>query len=499
MNAGLFFKPPARDWDYNFPSGWKSSDMTPAVNKVFQRIPSTDTPSTDGRRYLQEGHNVLSQGLTASGWRSVTANQVPEQKNRTFAHTPYMFSNGERGGPLATYLVSAKRRSNFEIVTDTMVQRIVRREGVATGVDVEPTSNNGYKGTYKLKNRTGRVILSAGVFGTAKILFRSGIGPEDALSTVAKSADKDKLIDKKYWINLPVGYNAMDHINTDVVVSHPAVVPYDFYEAWDEPIAADKDAYLSRRAGVLATAAPGPNTMIWDQVRGTDGVVRHLQWTVRVEGSLGMEGDNLLTMSQYLGTGFTTRGRISITEGLNMITSVSPYNMNDADLQATVQGVANLQAALSRVPNLTWIYPAPGQSAADYVSKYTGGRRSNHWMGTAKIGTDDGRTKGGKSGSVVDLNTKVYGTENIFVVDASIFPGHITANPSAAIMAVAEKASEKINALPYPQAAAKYEQCGGLNYNGPKFCQDGLTCTFIGKNRLSDCFSSTTNTYCHRF
>lgn len=92
VNAGLFFKPPSRDFDYNFPAGWKAADMTPYVNKVFARIPSTDTPSTDGKRYLQEGHNVLAAGLKKSGWQQVTANQSPNKKNKVFAHTPYMVS-----------------------------------------------------------------------------------------------------------------------------------------------------------------------------------------------------------------------------------------------------------------------------------------------------------------------------------------------------------------------------------------------------------------------
>jgi len=474
VNAGLFFKPPARDFDYNFPSGWKATDMAPYVSKVFARIPSTDTPSMDGKRYLQEGHNVLVAGLKASGWAEVTANSVPEKKNRTISHTPFMFSNGERGGPLATYLVSAKKRANFQIVTDTMVERVVRTGGLATGVDVKPTSNNGYAGTFKLKKNTGRVVLSAGVFGTAKILFRSAIGPEDSLTVVANSAtDGKKFLPTKDWIKLPVGFNAMDHINTDVVVSHPKVIPYDFYKAWNYSYPADSQLYIDKRAGVLATAAPGPNTMIWDQVTGTDGIVRHLQWTGRVEGSLGEEGPNLLTLSQYLGTGFTTRGRITIASNLGMVTSVSPYDMTAADLDATVQGVANLQKGLSTIKDLTWIYPKAGQSAADYVKQYVGGRRANHWMGTAKMGTDDGRQKDGKSGSVVDLDTKVYGTENIFVVDASIFPGHITTNPSAIIMSVAERAVAKILALALPKTSSLYQQCGGINWAGPKLCSEG--------------------------
>lgn len=49
---------------------------------------------------------------------------------------------------------------------------------------------------------------------------------------------------------------------------------------------------------------------------------------------------------------------------------------------------------------------------------------------------------------MVDTNTKVYGTDNIFVVDASIFPGIPSTNPSVLIVTAAEHASEKILALP---------------------------------------------------
>jgi choline dehydrogenase-like flavoprotein len=38
-------------------------------------------------------------------------------------------------------------------------------------------------------------------------------------------------------------------------------------------------------------------------------------------------------------------------------------------------------------------------------------------------------------------------TDNLFVVDASIFPGMTTGNPTGAIITVAERAVEKILAL----------------------------------------------------
>jgi cellobiose dehydrogenase (acceptor) len=44
----------------------------------------------------------------------------------------------------------------------------------------------------------------------------------------------------------------------------------------------------------------------------------------------------------------------------------------------------------------------------------------------------------------------VYGTDNLFVVDASIFPGMTTGNPSAAIIIASEHAAERILALKTP-------------------------------------------------
>lgn len=172
VNAGLWWKPYSEDWDYNFPNGWKASDMVGATQRVFEKIPGTETPSMDGELYLQQGFEVVSSGLASAGWEEVSANEVPDKKNRTFTHTAYMYADGERGGPMATYLVSASERDNFDMWLGTGVKRVVRDGARITGVEVEPLLEGGYNGTVPLTDR-GRVILSAGTFGSAKVLLRS--------------------------------------------------------------------------------------------------------------------------------------------------------------------------------------------------------------------------------------------------------------------------------------------------------------------------------------
>ncbi|KAF5861547.1 hypothetical protein ETB97_012796 [Aspergillus alliaceus] len=447
INAGLWWRPNPVDWDHVFPSGWRSGEMQPSIDRVFSRIPGTVHPSVDGKLYLHEGANMLSRGLKAAGWQSITLNDQPAQKTKTFGDAPFMFSQGERGGPMGTYLVSASERDNFDRWSNTTVRRVIREGGRITGVEVEATLDGGYAGTVNVTAKTGRVILSAGTFGSAKVLMRSGIGPKDQLAVVKNSTTDGKtMIAESEWIELPVGHNLVDHVNTDVVITHPDVVNYDFKAAYKTPIESDKQSYLSNRTGILAQAAPNIGPIIFDEVTGSDGIKRQIQWTARVEGGHDIPDGHAMVISQYLGRGSTSRGRMTITPGLDTVVSTVPFLRDEADIDAVIKGIQNLKRALNST-EVTWKYPAANVTIPEFVKTMpinTGTRRANHWMGTNKMGTDDGRTGGT---AVVDVNTKVYGTDNLFVVDASIFPGMITSNPSAYIVTVAERAAERILAL----------------------------------------------------
>ncbi|KAA8893690.1 cellobiose dehydrogenase-like protein [Sphaerosporella brunnea] len=504
VNAGMFFVPQDRDWDYNWPSGWQSGDMKDSTRAMFSRIPGTDTPSMDGKRYLQEVYQVVGGAVKNAGWTELTTgiNNNANSKCKTFGHSPFMYSNGERGGPLATYLSTASARSNFKLQMNTMVRRIIRSGGTASGVEVYATNTTGVTGIYNLKPN-GKLILSAGTWGTAKILFRSGIGPPDMLQIVQNSAlDGPTMIDSSQWILSPVGYNVVDHTNTDLVFSHPAIVDYDFYGAYTSPVAADANLYLNSRAGVFSSAAPGIPLVLYDQVNGTDGILRQLQWTARSEGSVGEKGTTLVTVSQYLGTGSQSRGRIVIKSNLDMTVGASPYALGGADKAAIVSGVSNMLRAVQGFTYngtaITVLQPPAGQTAQQYVDAYVQDRGTNHWLGSARLGIDDGTKTGGTSGSVVDLNTKVYGTANIFVVDGSIFPGLPATNPSAPILVAAEHAIKRILALapttstppraqttittvtgPSSSPVAHYSQCGGLYYTGSTICASPYKCKVL--------------------
>lgn len=182
--------------------------------------------------------------------------------------------------------------------------------------------------------------------------------------------------------------------------------------------------------------------MFWQQISGSDGVTRHLQWQARVEGKTNSKRADAITrrnadgppasmtITQYVGTGSTSRGRMAITPALTTRVSIAPYLRKAADKEAVVQGIEYIRNVLSQIHNLTWIAPPMNQSTTTFVNSVCllrrlsrstcadsssqipatpGSRGSNHWTGSCTLGTDDGRL-GGKA--VVDLDTKVYGVSS---------------------------------------------------------------------------------------
>ena len=81
--------------------------------------------------------------------------------------------DGERMSAARTYLrAEVRARSNLRIVAETLVRRVLFRDGRAQGLEVERHG--------RVSTLLGdRVVLSAGAIATPGILLRSGIGPSE--------------------------------------------------------------------------------------------------------------------------------------------------------------------------------------------------------------------------------------------------------------------------------------------------------------------------------
>ncbi|KAH7920130.1 hypothetical protein BV22DRAFT_823461 [Leucogyrophana mollusca] len=439
INGALYWLP--TDWDFSTGNGWPASwgNHQPYTSKVSARLPSTDHPSTDGKRYLEQSATVVAQLLNGQGYRNVTINSDTNSKDHAYGNSAFDFINGKRGGPVATYLQTALARTNFAYADYTLVSNVIRNGGQITGVQTNNTAL-GPNGVVPL-TANGRVILSAGSYGSARILFQSGIGPADMISIVESNPTASaNLPPASQYITLPVGENVSDNPSINLVFTHPSIDAYDNWaDIWSDPRPADAAQYLKDQSGVFAGASPKLN--FWRSYTGTDGKQRYMQGTVRpgaasVNTSFPYNASNIFTITAYLSTGVTSRGRIGIDAALRAQPIVNPWFTDPVDKSTLITALNDIVSNINTVPGLTLITPDNTTTMTAYVNNYDPGTMdSNHWVGSNSIL------------QVVDENTKVYNTTNLFVVDASIIPSLPTGNPHGALMSAAEQAVAKILAL----------------------------------------------------
>lgn len=91
-----------------------------------------------------------------------------------------------------------------------------------------------------------------------------------------------------------------------------------------------------------------------------------------------------MIMSQYLGRGSTSRGRMTIRQGLDTFVSDPPYLKDENDKLAVIASIDGIRKALSGYANLKFSIPSSNQTTKEYVDGIVvsaAKRRANHWLG----------------------------------------------------------------------------------------------------------------------
>lgn len=430
VNAGLFFQPPASDFDTYFPSGWKSADMASAIQSLNARQPSSDITSQDNKLYLQSGYEAAKKWLVnGAGYKEVGINAQANQKTKVFGHPVFDYSKGQRGGPVTTYLQSALKRPNFRLQSGVTVQRVVRNKDTATGVLATVA---GSSHTIKLST-TGRVILSAGALQSPQLLLFSSIGDPNVLQRLSAAG---KLDPKAPWINnTQVSAGLFDNPNTFIELSSSAVSSYTY--SYESPPTADKDAYLAHRSGPYSFASE--TAVFWDYVKHQDGSFAGMQGTIDSSGYSGYTSGNTITLNVYGTSGLRSTGFVELDASFKPGPSAGVYYSDPRDAQDIAGFIHGIFPSLARA-GLTPLNIKSDASAADitkYItqqSPYARGQ-TNHFSSSCRMG---------KCVRANDLG--VVGMRNLHVLDASVVPP-LTVNPQMGVMIVAEKGAALIKAL----------------------------------------------------
>lgn len=426
VNALMFVRPQAADFDDKWPTGWKWSNVAASAAKLYERNPGTTLASKDGQRYDQGAFNVMSSFLKTIGWSQVDAIESPDDKTKVFSYPAWDIQNGLRAGPVTSYLPLAQALSNFKLTLNTKVLRAIRTGSAVTGVEVEDST--GARQIINI-NDGGKVILAAGTMSTPRILINSGIGPAAQIATVSSGCTGITLPASADYIELPVGENLRDHpifTLTFNITSKTMNATSMLASAFTNPSTTNIDLF-AKGSGPLAQS--GQRLNFWSCLNGTSGT-RYFQ------GTVNSPSEGVVRAKVYLTHGATSSGSLGVTS-TGATSFITQPLMNTDEDKAAVIGF--LDSILDGARNSTIMSPTPADATgASLVGTYISGA---HFVGTTMMGSSNDGT------AVVDTDTKVFGTDNLFVVDGSIHPDLPTGNTQATIMVAAEHAAAKILAL----------------------------------------------------
>ncbi|GJC87227.1 cellobiose dehydrogenase [Colletotrichum liriopes] len=431
INGLNFIHPPEHDWQ-RWPAGWNWKDVSEAASRLYERNPGTTEPSDDGKYYDDLTYRVLSGLLSAKGWSEVDSIESPNEKDAVFSRPSWSIKDNLRAGPARTYMPFAQQLPNFTLKLETKVIQVIRTGSKITGVLTQAADGS----TQIIKiNQGGKVVLAAGAMSSPRLLWNSGIGRSDALEVVKSGAATTgvTLPDEADWIDLPVGHHLQDHAQVMLQFnSKTNFTAYGFNAIASNPVESDLELY-KQGSGPITQAAQRMH--LWTSAKGADGRTRYLQGTASAMAS------GIITVRTFLTHGTSTLGELGITASGNTVLNTKPW-LIDAEDRKAMSDFVQYWLDLTSGSNSTLSYVTPGATPDDIIgTKMISG---DHWVGSAKMGADDGRQ--GNGTAVVDLDTKVYGTDNLFVVDASIHPDLPTGNTQSIIMITAEHAAEKIAA-----------------------------------------------------
>ncbi|ROV97992.1 hypothetical protein VMCG_06978 [Cytospora schulzeri] len=439
INAGLFFEPPASDWDTFHPAGWKSADVEAATQRLYAKQASLEVTSPDN---VHSSYEAVKEWLVdGAGYSEVNINDEADRKDAVFGHTQYDYKGGQRAGPVTTYLQSALQRSNFLLKSNVTVTRAVRTGSKATGVlatvnDVDTTIN---------LTSTGRVIFSGGAIFSPSLLMHSGIGPADTLATMSKAGALDPALEPSSWINnSAVGAQLFDNPNTFIVLTSPDVESYTY--SYDSPIQSDEDLYLDSRSGPYSFA--GQTSVFWSHINHTDGTPpTGVQGTVGTTGSFDYNNASTITLNVYGTSGLLSTGKVVVSQNSDSGKFIpgpgDSFFYSDSegrDADDVAQFIFDIFSALDKsgsgLEPLNIAKNATKAEIRKYIttpSSYATGQ-VNHWSSSCRIG------------KCVDAQTRVVGMDNLHVVDASVL-APLTVNPQFGVMVAGERGAELIKGL----------------------------------------------------
>lgn len=394
------------EWEALGSVGWGFDQVLPYFKRLERDVDFGQEPWHGDRgpipvdRYrlvdLTGVHAAATEALEAAGFPTVEDHNQPGAVGA--GRMPMSSHDGVRATTATAYLPLDRRASNLTIRPESQVADIVFEGMRAAGVRLLDGSI--------IEARM--VVLCAGTYGSPPILLRSGVGAAEPL----------RALDIPVRLDLPgVGENLADH---------PAFLMDWGYQGRVRSTP-QLHSVVTFHSAAVSRAGP-PDLMFW--LADPESPDEPPQFAV----------DMLLLKPQ-------SRGRVRLRSAdptdPPMIELPDLEDASDLERLAEAYLRAREVAAHPAIRRICTqpLSPAPDDRRALLQTVRQGARSIPHVVGTCAMGSSP------EEGAVVDEHGRVFGTDRLYVIDASIMPTVPSGFTHIPTIMLAERLSEEIAAL----------------------------------------------------
>jgi choline dehydrogenase len=439
LNAMVYIRGHAFDydrWQEEGADGWSYSDVLPYFRKAETRDSGADDyRGGDGPLNVHTGDhpNPLFDAFIEAGQQAgyPHTKDMNGHQQEGFGVMDMTIKQGKRWNTAQAYLRPVLDRPNLRAETGAMVQRILFEGETAVGVE--------YVQNHKtVRVRAQReVILSGGAINSPQLLMLSGVGDETDL----KALGIDVVAHRP-----GVGQNLQDHL--ELYVQQACTQPISLYKYTHQPhkTIAGVTWFINNDKGACRTAHLEAGGFIRSEagIRHPDiqfhflpsQVIDHGRVDPQVHAYQCHVGPMRQTSRGYLKLKSTDPADHPIIQPNLLSTERDRWEMRQA-VKLTREILAQPAFAPFRGEELQ---PGTGVQTDEEIDAFVREKADSayHPSCTCKMGAVDDPM------AVVDSEARVYGINNLRVVDASIMPSVVSGNLNAPMVMLAEKCADHI-------------------------------------------------------
>ncbi|OAP40017.1 choline dehydrogenase [Sinorhizobium glycinis] len=422
------------EWALQGNRGWGYTDVLPYFKRTERRLGTCDPfyRGTDGLLPITDcdwRHPLCDAFIEAALNAGVPRN--PDYNAASQAGVGYYqryIDKGWRMSAARAFLRPIAKKKNLDVRTNAQATAILFEGRRAVGVRYA----RGPGHPVREARARSEVILSAGAANSPKLLQLSGVGAADMLSRLGIPVVHE----------LPgVGENVQDHYMIHLIARVDGIETVSGHGA---ALLREAAKWVLGRPNFLAVSP----SLVYGFVNSRD---LHSTPDIQLDLALGNYTDHRARRFPVIKLGYYQLRPKSI--GYVRAASADPFQApliqpnyldDDQDQQVVVESMKTVQQLL-RAPELgryNCTEELPGPKIADDAERLQFAREigltAYHLCGSCRMGPFDGAE------SVVDDQLRVHGLQGLRVVDASIMPAVPSANTSAAVFMIAEKAADMI-------------------------------------------------------